>query len=219
MIIEPAGCMLHGDLHCEKLPAHIIDKLRLTKLNSIAGLERAEHVQAIEPHLIRIDFLVPVGPRCCPRLMGQLSGQRPDRLLIGLPASCFPQRKELFPRIDLIEVEFIDRIAPDRPVFQHELIDTALHRRVEQPGETPPRQLSKRRQQHSGLVIPLDGPGCTISERRRRGRSENLQIHRCPVGIHRGSMHCTLTAGIRILPSAGARSFPTPPRQACPSAR
>ena len=56
----------------QKLMNYIIDRRRVTMPHRILGIERLRHVQPIEPHLLRIDLLVPESSLFRARLRAEL---------------------------------------------------------------------------------------------------------------------------------------------------
>jgi hypothetical protein len=95
----------------------VVERCVFMKDGGVFGVKRLGHVQAIEPHLRRIDLLVPKaafrGARVRPELRAQQTGRLPVFVLFRI----LIKKQEHSAQLDIIQIVLIDAISPDRAVI------------------------------------------------------------------------------------------------------
>ena len=116
MIIQPCPGIVRVLVADAKLLHGIVYQVGTPELRSVARQERRSHVKPVQPHLMRIDQLVPEAPFQRARMAAQLAYQHVHRFLV-LPVLGFAvQVEQHFPRIDEIQVIICHLVFPDGSV-------------------------------------------------------------------------------------------------------
>src|SRR2546430_12905713 len=114
-VIEQTGFRIaRARLHPNELLRDIVEGCVLVKGRGVLGVERLAHVQAIEPHLVRINLLVPKATLMRARLRLQLFAQQIGSLLVFLLFSYPIERQQKFSFVDIIEVVVVQLVGFDR---------------------------------------------------------------------------------------------------------
>ena len=110
----------------QELTSNIVHRRRISMTQRVLRIERLGHVQAVEPHLLRIDLLVPESALRRSRLRSKLLAECVRRLRVSNVVSGLEQKKQHSSFVDLIEIELGWAIALDRAIGMHERIDALL---------------------------------------------------------------------------------------------
>jgi hypothetical protein len=140
--------------HQQELPGDVVEGGRLAEGARVLGVERLRHVQPVEPHLLRVDLLVPEAALGRARLRAELRAQRVERPPVARLLGALVQAEEQAALRDLVEVELRDVVALDRPVGLHEAVHVRLD--VGEHGRIAARQRHPldRAEDHAGRVVP-----------------------------------------------------------------
>ena len=134
---QTGGLVIGALVGLDNLVHHVIEHLHglfgRKVLCGIVGVERQSHEDAVEPHLIGIDGLVPVDPLFGARLVHKLLEKCLQGFLITLPGSNILHTQNEFGRADIVEVKVLVDI-PDHIalVIDHrlgiflEIVDNAV---------------------------------------------------------------------------------------------
>ena len=80
MEVEPCLWVFHNPLDVEELVVNVFPVLRIVERRLVLHVERQPHVKPVEPHLVRVDFLVPEIPLLRARLVLHLVVEVFERL-------------------------------------------------------------------------------------------------------------------------------------------
>ena len=143
---------------------------------SIFGIERLGHVKPVEPHLMRIDLLVPESAVVVAGLLPQLREERVERCFIAHVARTVVQREQRTPRTNVVEIVFRLLVGQHAPVGLHDGVVIA-QRIVEEIGTVVRLARVHHGQQfESRGVVPLDFAGGDAVERHGRGVAGDLAL-------------------------------------------
>jgi hypothetical protein len=106
--------------------SHIIKAIGFSETMGVPGVERRGHINAVKPHLVRIDLFVPKAPLTRPGLRLELSHQQAHGLPISLVARLLIQSEKEFASVDLIKVEVLEFVRANAAVWFYKLLNIAF---------------------------------------------------------------------------------------------
>jgi hypothetical protein len=126
-MVKQTGLWIAGVLFNEfELVGHIFQELQLVESQSIFCIERGGHVKPVQPHLKRIDFLMPEASALGTGLLLELAVQELERFGITLITGAPVKRKQELARIDLVEIELAGTIGANITLLGHEVIHPVM---------------------------------------------------------------------------------------------
>jgi hypothetical protein len=130
-VIEEAGLRVAEVLFGEQdLFGHVVEEGRLAEGGAVLGEKRGSHVDTIEPHLVRVDVLVPKAALFGAGMTAHLAAQKFESFLVTLLVRRVfrigvEDEKDLA-RVDVVDVVRLGMIAGDVAFAVDESIDAAL---------------------------------------------------------------------------------------------
>jgi hypothetical protein len=161
-VIEEAGLRVaQVRLREQHLLDRVVERRRLPEHRRVAGQERRRHVDAVGPHLMRVDLLVPEAAVRRARLRGELRAQRDQRLAVALPiggvAGFGAEREQHLAHVDVVEHVVVRVVALDGAARPDQPIDVRLDVfEVAAVAGLPPDGLESRQHQ-ADVVVPAVG--------------------------------------------------------------
>ena len=121
--IEAGGTIRIMRCRKNKLFRDVVKGCRILCHRGVQGIEWLSHIQTIQPHLVRVDPLVPESAFARPWLLSQLAAKRIGSSTIFLFARQRINPEQSFARCDVIQLIFIESIGVDRAVFTDVVIE------------------------------------------------------------------------------------------------
>jgi len=148
----------------------VIEGRNVSEGGRILRIERPGHVDAVEPHLVRIDELVPEAARARARLSRKLLAQERNRLPETRVAAGLVQRKQQPAGRDLVQVVIGQPIGRDAAVLLHEAVHVLQDRLPIARLPCPLPHLRDRVHEETVLVVPAH-PGDRVARQRGVGHA------------------------------------------------
>ena len=108
--------------YCNKLIDNILIILYTVVTKSIFGIERCSHINAIQPHLIGINFLMPETSILIAWMGIELATQQVYSFLIFLIFRLFINTKQEFTRVQTVNVIFMQFISLDASIIVYHCV-------------------------------------------------------------------------------------------------
>ena len=96
------------------------------KCRGVLGVKRFAHVEAVEPHLRRVDLLVPEAAFGSARMCLQLFAEEGGGFPVFFLAGGFVKEEEIAAGKNVIDVVLVERVGANGAVVGDEVVDAAL---------------------------------------------------------------------------------------------
>ena len=192
--VKPRGGVVGVRGHDDELVHDVVDSFLVPGPGEvprgILGVERLGHVQSVEPHLVRVDLLVPEAPVGVAGLLLQLGVERVERHLIAHVARAVVQFEKGAPGTDVVEVVFRLPIGQHLPAGTHDRVEITLGIGRELLDAVHPAGIRDGEQFESRGVVPLHLPGGNAVEVRRRRVADDFARGHADGGRVSGFVQC-----------------------------
>ena len=121
----------------------------------ILGIKRRAHVNAVEPHLVRITLLVPEAALAGAGLGLELFAQKTGGLLVALFVRQAIERQHGPAGINIVEVVVLQSVAPDLPLRGDEGADDGASELPVARFIHPLTELNERKSEQADRIIPF----------------------------------------------------------------
>ena len=180
--------------HDDELIHDVVDSLLVLAPgevpHGILGVERLGHVQPVEPHLVRVDLLVPESPVGVAGLRLQLGVERVERHLIAHVSRAVVQFEKGASGTDVVEVVFRLPISQHLSAGTHDRVEITLGIGRELLNAVHPAGIGDGEQFETRGVVPLHLPGGNAVEVRRRRVAEDFARGHADGGRVSGFVQC-----------------------------